>query len=568
MVVSGVTNGSALSDILHNWHSINWRRVVKNVRRMQMRIAKATQASDWRRVKSLQRSLTRSFSARAMAVRRVTENQGKRTSGVDHVLWDTHESRFRAIGQLNIRGYKSKPLRRIYIPKSNGKKRPLGIPTMKDRAMQALYHMALDPVAESTSDANSYGFRLNRSTADAEEQIFICLAPKRSAKWVLEADIAGCFDNISHDWLFQNIPVDKRALNTWLKAGTVFNGEFQETTAGTPQGGIISPTLANMALNGLEFELRGYLKKTLGARNTILQKINVVRYADDFIITGKTSEILNSVVRPWIERFLRERGLTLSEEKTRITHIDDGFDFLGWNFRKYAGKLLVKPSADNMKRFYQKIRETVKNNMATEQTSLIHALNSKLRGWGKYHQHVVSKAIFYRMEHQIFQLLWRWARRRHPNKAVTWVKRRYFHVVGNRSWVFAAKVKREKGIYLHLLHRMSEAPIKRHIKTKADYHPYSSTWELYGENLRQKRMLNDMGHRREWTRLYYSQQGRCAMCCEVLTKETGWHDHHIVYRQHGGSDALANRVLLHPVCHQKLHSNGLTVVKPAYLNRF
>lgn len=298
MVVSGVTNGSALSDIPHDWHSINWRRVVKNVRRMQIRIAKATQASDWRRVKSLQRSLTRSFSARAMAVRRVTENQGKRTSGVDHVLWDTHESRFWAIGQLNIRGYKSKPLRRIYIPKSNGKKRPLGIPTMKDRAMQALYHMALDPVAESTSDANSYGFRLNRSTADAEEQIFTCLAPKRSAKWVLEADIAGCFDNISHDWLLQNIPVDKRALNTWLKAGTVFNGEFQETTAGTPQGGIISPTLANMALNGLESDLRVYLKMTLGVRNTILQKINVVRYADDFIITGKTSEILSSVVRP------------------------------------------------------------------------------------------------------------------------------------------------------------------------------------------------------------------------------------------------------------------------------
>lgn len=441
MGVSGVTNGSALSDIPHNWHSINWKRVVRNVRRMQIRIAKATQARDWRRVKSLQRSLIRSFSARAMAVRRVTENQGKRTSGVDHVLWDTHESRFKAIGQLDIRGYKSKPLRRIYIPKSNGKKRPLGIPTMKDRAMQALYHTALDPVVESTSDANSYGFRLNRSTADAEEQIFICLAQKRSAKWVLEADIAGCFDNISHDWLLQNIPVDKRALNTWLKAGTVFNGVFQETTAGTPQGGIISPTLANMALNGLESELREYLKMTLGVRNTILQKINVVRYADDFIITGKTSEILSSVVKPWIEQFLRERGLTLSEEKTRITHIDDGFDFLGWNFRKYAGKLLVKPSADNMKRFYQKIRETVRNNMTTEQVSLIHALNSKLRGWGKYHQHVVSKAIFYRMEHQIFQLLWRWARRRHPNKAVTWVKRRYFHVVGNRSWVFAAKVK-------------------------------------------------------------------------------------------------------------------------------
>ena len=270
MVASVKTHGSALSGIPGNWHSIDWQRVVRNVRRMQIRIAKATQEGDWRKVKSLQRSLTRSFSARALAVRRVTENHGKRTSGVDHELWDTNESRFAAIKQLNIRGYKSKPLRRVFIPKSNGKERPLGIPTMSDRAMQALYHMALDPVAESTSDKNSYGFRLNRSTADACEQIFCCLAKRDSARWVLEADIAGCFDNISHEWLLQYVPIDKRVLRTWLKAGVLFNGEFQSTTAGTPQGGIISPTLANMALNGLECNLLKYLKQQLGVNKTTI----------------------------------------------------------------------------------------------------------------------------------------------------------------------------------------------------------------------------------------------------------------------------------------------------------
>ncbi|MGF6756097.1 retron-type reverse transcriptase [Paraburkholderia sp. GAS42] len=201
MEVSEHSVGSALSDGPLSWNSIDWKRVQRNVRGTQMRIAKATQERDWRKVKALQRSLTRSFSAKAWAVKRVTENQGKRTSGVDRELWDSPESRFRALGKLNTRGYRPLPLRRVFIPKSNGKQRPLGIPTMRDRSMQVLYQLALDPVSESTSDTNSYGFRLNRSTADAGEHLFICLAPRRSAQWVLEADIAGCFDNISHEWL-------------------------------------------------------------------------------------------------------------------------------------------------------------------------------------------------------------------------------------------------------------------------------------------------------------------------------------------------------------------------------
>ncbi len=284
MKVSSRKTGSALSGAPDNWFAIDWRVVERNVRGTQIRIAKATLEGNWRRVKALQRMLTRSFSAKALAVKRVTENQGKRTAGVDRELWDSPESRWAAIGGLKRRGYRPLPLRRVFIPKANGKERPLGIPTMKDRAMQALYLSALEPVSESTSDPNSYGFRLNRSTADAMSQLFLSLSRKVSSEWVLEADIKGCFDHISHDWLLANVPMDRSVLRKWLKAGVVFQGQLQATDAGTPQGGIISPTLANVALNGLEQQLYAQLIAKWGVAKTKKLKVNVIRYADDFVI--------------------------------------------------------------------------------------------------------------------------------------------------------------------------------------------------------------------------------------------------------------------------------------------
>lgn len=234
--------GSAPSREPPDWHAIDWRRVERNVRTTQKQIAKATRESDWRRVKALQRSLTHSFSARALAVRRVTENQGKRTPGVDRELWDTPDQKWLAVSRLKRpRGYRPMPLRRVFIPKSNGKERPLGIPTMFDRAMQALHLLALDPVAETTSDPNSYGFRTNRSTADAMGQLFVCLSHKASAAWVLEADIEGCFDHINHEWLVNCVPMNKVILRKWLKAGVVYKGHLAPTDEGTPQGGIITP---------------------------------------------------------------------------------------------------------------------------------------------------------------------------------------------------------------------------------------------------------------------------------------------------------------------------------------
>jgi len=556
---------SAPSGIPQRWGDINWRRVDRNVRAMQIRIAKATQEGDWRRVKALQRSLTRSFSAKASAVRRVAMNQGARTAGVDRVEWDSPEARWAAIGRLKRRGYRPLPLRRVYIPKANGKERPLGIPTMHDRAMQALYLLALEPVSEGTSDPNSYGFRINRSTADAMSQLFVSLSKKASAQWVLEADIKGCFDHISHDWLERNVPMDKAILRKWLKAGVVFQGQFQATDAGTPQGGIISPTLANVALNGLEQQLIESLRARLGVANTKKLKVNVVRYADDFVITGNTPEVLEHEVKPWVEQFLATRGLTLSTEKTRIVNIADGFDFLGWNFRKYSGTLLIKPSKNNAQAFYRKVKEVIGAHRGKRTADLIQKLNPMLRGWAQYHSPVVAKAMFARMEHLIFRSLWRWAKRRHRRKGTEWVRRTYFASVGNRNWVFGSTMWNGAGErYWMELYSMPSTPIRRHKKVRGDYHPFDPAQEMYGETLRQERMAESMSYRRQWAKLFMSQRGLCAVCQSKITKETGWDDHHIEPRVSGGSDALGNRVLVHPDCHVQVHFHGQVAVKPVY----
>ncbi|AXE97320.1 group II intron reverse transcriptase/maturase [Paraburkholderia hospita] len=563
MKVSVRKDGSALSHAPDNWHAIDWRRVERNVRGMQIRIAKATREGDWRRVKALQRMLTRTLSAKLYAVRRVTQNQGARTAGVDRELWDSPESRWEAIGRLKRRGYRPLPLRRVFIPKANGKERPLGIPTMRDRAMQALYLLALEPVSESTSDPNSYGFRIGRSTADAMAQIRVCMSQEVSAEWVLEADIKGCFDHISHDWLENHVHMDKAILRKWLKAGLIYNGQLQATEAGTPQGGIISPTLANVTLNGLETELMTHLGAKLGKLKAKKLKVNVVRYADDFVITGASREVLESAVKPWVEAFLAVRGLRLSEEKTRITHIDDGFDFLGWNFRKYSGTFLVKPSKKNVQTFYRKVAETISGNKAVKQEDLIRLLNPMLRGWAQYHHTVSATKAYNRMEHLIFQRLWRWSKRRHPQKNAGWVRKKYFHTVGTRQWVFAApKVWGDDNEGLFELFQVSSRTIKWHKKIMGDYNPFDPMWEQYGEQLRQKRMWESMRYRKQWANLYMSQRGLCAYCGCALTDETGWHDHHLEYRMHGGSDALSNRVLLHPHCHQQVHTGRIAVTKP------
>src|SRR5215471_11653970 len=410
----------AASRAAAEWYGIDWPAILRNVRRLQVRIVQATKAGRWNQVKSLQRLLTHSYSGKVLAVRRVTENNGKKTPGVDQIIWKTPEDKNQAVHALKSRGYQSQPLRRVYIPKSNGQRRPLGIPCMIDRAHQALHLLALDPVLETNADRNSYGFRQKRSCADAIAQCFNTLSNAPNTQWILEADIKSCFDEISHDWLLAHVPMDRVILQKWLKAGYMDKNVLHETTEGTPQGGIISPALANRALDGLERVLREkYPSKTrLKSLGDKLPSLNFIRYADDFIITSKSKELLEREIRPLVEQFLQKRGLELSPTKTVITHVEEGFDFLGQNVRRYPnGKLLIKPSKKNVKTFLNGIRETIKAALGSTAADLIRELNPKIRGWANYHRHVVSKRIFGRVDHEIVFCLWRWARRRHPNKA-------------------------------------------------------------------------------------------------------------------------------------------------------
>jgi RNA-directed DNA polymerase len=435
-IVVGVASGCEV-----DWHSLDWAQIHQTVKKLQMRIAKATREGRHGRVKALQWILTHSFSGRALAVKRVTENQGKKTPGVDKVVWDTPELKAEAVMSLKRRGYQPQPLRRVFIPKANGKMRPLGIPTMKDRAMQALYLQTLEPVSETKADPNSYGFRPMRASRDAAEQCFKALAKKQSAEWVLDADISGCFDNINHDWLLNNIPMDKVTLKKWLKSGFKWNGQLFNTKAGTPQGGIISPTLANMTLDGMENELDRHFGTT--SHGNTKNKVHLIRYADDFVITGTTKEVLEEARNLMVE-FLKDRGLTLSEEKTKIMHIEEGFDFLGWNVRKYDGKLLIKPAKKNVQMFLRKIRRIIKESKTMKQEELVKRLNPVIRGWANYHQNQVAKETFSKVDHVIWKQLWQWACRRHPNKGLRWIKDRYFIRQDSRNWVFGTTVENDK----------------------------------------------------------------------------------------------------------------------------
>ena len=349
--------------------------------------------------------------------------------------------------------------------------------------MQALYLLALEPIAETTGDPNSYGFRRERSTADALQQGFNTLCRDCSAAWILEGDIKGCFDHISHDWMLRRVPTDKRVLRKWLKAGYVEHRNRFPTEAGTPQGGIISPTLANLTLDGLEHLLAQHFpnaKWKEGRRWT--PKVNLVRYADDFIITGDSQELLEQEVRPLVEQFLKDRGLTLSPDKTRITQISEGFDFLGQNLRKYDGKPLVKPSKKNTHAFLEKVRGLIKANQTVNQAVLIGLLNPVIRGWANYHRHCAAKATFNRVDHEIWRALWQWAKRRHLKKSRDWVKKHYFPALCNRAWTFATKTGQQtpdgKPIWLRLVYA-GETKIRRHVKIRQDANPFDPQWKSY-----------------------------------------------------------------------------------------
>lgn len=558
MTAGQVLAGASSNNDL-DWNQINWRKVKGNVRRLQARIVKAIEAGRWGKVKALQRLLTHSFSAKALAVRRVTENQGKRTPGVDREIWDTPGKKAQGITSLRQHGYRAQPLRRTYIPKSNGKKRPLGIATMTDRAMQTLYKLALDPIAETTGDPNSYGFREKRSPADAIAQCFLCLRQKSSATAILEADIRGCFDNISFEWLMAHIPMDKSILEQWLKAGYIDRNVYYETKEGTPQGSPISPVLANLALDGLETAVIGHFPRHLRRQ----RQIHLVRFADDFVVFGRNKELLETDIKLRIESFLAERGLNLSPEKTKVVDIEQGFDFLGQNVRKYRGKLLIKPAKKSIKAFLLKVRTLIQTHQHLSAGQLIAQLNPIIRGWANYHRHVVSKKTFEYVEYHLHQALWRWAKRRHRNKSNRWIYAKYFRSKHTYRSGFYGILKNKDGSQRTLrLLKPNKIPITRHVKVKAEANPFKPTWERYFEKRLDAKMAAEWKGQRSLLHLWQSQNGTCPLCQDKITTSTGWENHHIIYKVYGGPDTFDNRVLLHPTCHKQVHSLGLSVLKP------
>jgi len=547
------TTGTIISERLSDkellasqWETIDWIKAEQEVNRLQVRIVKATQEKKWNTVKRLQYLLTHSFYAKALAVKRVTTNKGKKTAGVDKEIWSTSAIKMKAVLSLTDKGYQAKPLRRVYIEKRDKKKkRPLGIPTMYDRAMQALYTLALEPVAETTADTKSFGFRKGRSCHDACEYLFTAMSRRFSPDWVLEGDIKGCFDNISHQWLIDNIPMDKSILKQFLKAGFVFKGELFPTEDGSPQGGVISPILANMALDGMQkvlvdrFHTNRLGNVDLRFKNT--HKVNLVRYADDFVITAATKEIALEA-RELIKSFLKERGLELSEEKTVITHINDGFDMLGWTFRKWDEKLIIKPSKQSIQTIVRNLSDTIlKRGKAWEQDVLIMKLNQQVQGWANYHQSVVASEAFAHLDYMLYQLLWRWAKRRHPKKGQWWISTKYWHRKGNRNWVFSSEGKQ--------LVRVDHIPIVRHRKVKE-----AANYYLDNEYFTQRKFNHGMARLSGRFKLIWKKQkGRCYHCELPLDITEDRDIFFKIPKPSGGKEEVANMAYVHASC-QRLYT--------------
>jgi RNA-directed DNA polymerase len=458
-----------------SWRTIPWGKVIFRVSRLQNRIAKAVKQGKWGKAKSLMHLLTKSFDAKLLAVFRVTNNKGRYTPGVDRDVWLNDYDKLIAAENLSSRGYSPKPLKRVYIPKKNGNlpagkagKRPLSIPTIHDRAMQALFNMALEPVAETTADPNSYGFRPRRSCADAIAQCFLSLCRKVSAQWIFEADIKSCFDEINHQWILKHIPINKSILQKWLQAGYIENKRLFPTVKGTPQGGIISPAIMNMVLDGLETTLNQNFPRWKG------QKVNFIRYADDFIITACSESLIKNEIIPVVKAFLAERGLQLSEEKSKVTHINEGFNFLSQNIRKYNGKLLIRPSKESIQSFKVKLKSILKHNRGIPAHSLIRLLNPVIRGWSNFHKGICAKRAFSKLGTFIFWQLKRWAKYQHGNKNRWWICRRYFtnnHFTDIRNG--------KKGAIAHRLYRIAYVPIRYHVKVKSNANPFMQEWDTY-----------------------------------------------------------------------------------------
>jgi RNA-directed DNA polymerase len=538
------------------WDAIDWHRADRNVRNLRHRIFRATQANDLRRVSSLQKLMLRSYSNILMSVRRVTQvNAGKNTPGVDKVVVKTPAARGQLVDRLTaFQPWRAKPARRVYIPKTNGKQRPLGIPTVIDRAIQAMVKNALEPQWEARFEGTSYGFRPGRGCHDALSKVYLLARANKRKKWVVDADIKGAFDNIDHDFLLKtlgDVP-GRELIRQWLKAGVMEDGAFHATESGTPQGGVISPLLLNIALHGME--------PALGVRynpkGEIAGERAVVRYADDFVVFCESQEdaqwVKDHLLPPW----LAERGLTLSEEKTRIVHLTEGFDFLGCTVKHYHApqttrsgyKLLIKPSKKAVTRKRQELRDVWLGLKGQDVDAVLSRLNPIIRGWANYYRPVVASEVFSEMDNWMHYRAVRYTKHTHPTKPQKWIYDRYWGVLNptrKDRWVFGNK---RTGRFLL---KFGWFKIVRHTLVRGTASPDDPSLRDYWLD---RRRVNIRHLSPFDLRLAEAQDWACPVCGMHLMNGEELHRHHKYPKGAGGSDAASNRELVHLYCHQQRHA--------------
>ncbi|MEO1373449.1 MAG: group II intron reverse transcriptase/maturase [Cyanobacteria bacterium J06635_10] len=599
---------------IQNWESTNWKVCTTQVSKLQRRIFRATQdakqgSGSWNKVRSLMKLMLKSRHALLLAIRKVTQiNKGRKTAGIDGVVVVDNNQRNQLIETWNPNEV-AIPTRRVYIPKSNGKKRPLGIPAVKDRIGQAVMKLAYEPVFEVDFEPSSFGFRTGRSCHDAIGDLFQTLKCGSPYQWVFDADIKEAFDNISHEFILEQIDgfPKREKIGEWLKAGYMEGLTFHETQAGTPQGGLISPLLANIALDGLEeilseekgeIEYSTVLRGKRIIKSREVNKYKFTRYADDFVVSSPKKEWLEEII-PIIGNWLAQRGLVLNTEKSQIHNVREvGFSFLGFDIRQFPKNVLregsnryrriarrmvheqkpgakrkclvpqskpkdevvfaciIKPGKKEIAEFLKEIDIFLKgnaNSMTFEQ--IINHLNPKIRGWGQYYRHVVSKETFQKIRNDVLDKLWRFLKRRHPSKSVTWIRKTYFTTVDQDFCnPYAMKTYgTNKGTKITLVNIAKDVPIIRFVKVKGNNSPFDPKLQDYWKKRKTTRGKTRFAKGSKYEVIYQNQNGICPICGEPIDFDEDFDLHHILPVKDGGTNEIGNLVFLHSECHKAKH---------------